>query len=175
MLIVDVQRCFMNEFTSHIPMRISHFIQRRHPESILFTRFINYPAGPYQRFLKWTACEQEPETDIAPELQEIARDSLIFSKQGTTGLSEELRRYLTGAPIQQIDIVGVDTDMCVLKIAMDIFDLGIEPFVYTDCCASTAGLQAHLAGLSVLTRNIGANRLKDAGLSEGMLAAPQGE
>jgi hypothetical protein len=58
-----------------------------------------------------------------------------------------------------------------IKIAMDVFDIGIEPVVLTDCCASTAGLQAHLAGLSVLSRNIGAQRLRDAGLSEGFLAA----
>lgn len=45
--------------------------------------------------------------------------------------------------------------MCVLKIAMDFFDIGIEPIVLTDCCASTAGLQAHLAGLAVLSRNLG--------------------
>jgi len=62
--------------------------------------------------------------------------------------------------------------MCVLKIAMDLFDIGIEPMVFTDCCASTAGLQAHLAGLAVLSRNIGAMRLRDAGLSDGFLAAP---
>ena len=26
--------------------------------------------------------------------------------------------------------------MCVLKTAMDVFDLGIEPIVLVDCCAS---------------------------------------
>lgn len=62
--------------------------------------------------------------------------------------------------------------MCVLKIVMDTFDLNIEPVVLVDCCASTAGLQAHLAGLAVLARNIGADHLRDAGLSEGRLAAP---
>lgn len=55
---------------------------------------------------------------------------------------------------------------------MDLFDISIEPIVLTDCCASTAGLQAHLAGLAVLSRNIGAGRLRDAGLSDGSLAAP---
>ena len=81
-------------------------------------------------------------------------------------------RLPTRKIIGKIFIAGIDTDMCVLKIAMDVFDIGIEPIVITDCCASTAGLQAHLAGLAVLSRNIGANRLRDAGLSEGMLAAP---
>ncbi len=63
-------------------------------------------------------------------------------------------------------------DFCVLKVAMDIFDLNIEPIVLVDCCASTSGLQSHLAGLAVLARNIGADQLRDAGLSEGRLGTP---
>jgi hypothetical protein len=33
-------------------------------------------------------------------------------------------------------------------------------------------LQSHLAGLAVLARNVGADQLRDAGLSGGRLAAP---
>lgn len=62
--------------------------------------------------------------------------------------------------------------MCVLKVALDIFDLNIEPVILVDCCASTAGLQSHLAGLAVLARNIGADKLRDVGLGGGSLAAP---
>lgn len=87
-------------------------------------------------------------------------------------MPDDLVSYLHKQRIEQVFVVGIDTDMCVLKIAMDLFDIGIEPIVFTDCCASTAGLQAHLAGLAVLSRNIGAMRLRDAGLSEGFLAAP---
>src|SRR6266516_266133 len=65
--------------------------------------------------------------------------------------------------------------MCVLKIAMDVFDLGIEPIVLVDCCASTAGLQAHLSGLAILSRNIGPHQLRLTKLHEGYLAAPKGE
>lgn len=87
-------------------------------------------------------------------------------------MPKELADYLRQQSIERIFIVGIDTDMCVLKIAMDLFDNGIEPIIFTDCCASTAGLQAHLAGLAVLSRNIGAQRLRVAGLSDGLLAAP---
>lgn len=87
-------------------------------------------------------------------------------------MPSELVDYFSNHQIQQVAVVGIDTDMCVLKIAMDLFDQGIEPIVLTDCCASTAGLQAHLAGLAVLSRNIGAQRLREAGLGEGILAAP---
>jgi nicotinamidase-related amidase len=172
LLVVDVQQGFVNDYTAHIPDRIVRFIERNRPRPILFTRFVNREDGPYARFLDWHACEAPPETDLAPVLLPYVETGSMFVKPGLAGLSEELRGYLKTSSFEAIDLVGIDTDMCVLKIALDIFDLGIEPLVYTDCCASTAGLQAHLAGLAVLARNIGADRLRDAGMNVGHLAAP---
>ncbi len=172
LLIVDVQVGFINSFTHHIPQRIADLIDRDRYSPLLFTRFVNAPGGPYERFLDWHSCNSEPETDLVPELKPFAQTDFIFSKSGLCGMPDKLTDYLRQQGIERLCIVGIDTDMCVLKIAMDLFDMGIEPIVFTDCCASTAGLQAHLAGLAVLSRNIGAMRLRDAGLSGGSLAAP---
>lgn len=154
-----------NSLTHHIPQRIARLIQRGEYEPLLFTRFINDTDGPYQRFLDWHSCDSEPETNIVPELASFAQAGFVFSKPGQCGMPDELAEYLRKQGSKRVFIVGIDTDMCVLKIALDIFDINIEPVVLTDCCASTAGLQAHLAGLAVLSRNIGAGRLRDAGLS----------
>ena len=167
-----MQSGFINEFTHHIPQRVARLIQRDEYAPLLFTRFVNAPDGPYQRFLDWHSCDSEPETKIVPELEPWAKSETVFSKLGLCGIPDELASYLREQRFERIFLVGIDTDMCVLKLAMDFFDMGIEPIVLTDCCASTAGLQAHLAGLAVLSRNIGANRLRDAGLSDGSLAAP---
>jgi nicotinamidase-related amidase len=172
LLIVDVQNGFLNDYTRHIPGRIVALIERGEHAPILFTRFVNPPGGPYHRFLHWHDCVGEPETDLAVELQPYLDGGEIFTKPGYAGVSDELAAFLTGKRFEQITVVGIDTDMCVLKVAMDIFDLGIRPLILTDCCASTAGLQSHLAGLAVLARNIGADQLLDAGLNDGRLAAP---
>lgn len=174
LLVVDVQRGFLNDYTDHIPARIRALIQRGGFAPLLFTRFVNAPDSPYQKFLQWDACATEPETDIAPELQPFAKPECIFTKPGYAGMSDELRAHLRDQGIEAVTVVGIDTDMCVLKIALDVFDLGIAPTVLVDCCASTSGLQSHLAGLAVLARNIGARQLQDAGLGEGYLAAPPG-
>jgi len=172
LLVVDVEPGFINEFTHHLPQRILQLIQWGNYTPILFTRFINPPDAPYYRFLDWHGCQEESETMIVPELQAFARPELIFTKP-RCGLPDQLTAYLQQKHCQRVFIVGIDTDMCVLKVAMDLFDVGIEPVVLIDCCASTAGLQAHLAGLAVLSRNIGAQRLWEAGLSNGTLAAPK--
>jgi nicotinamidase-related amidase len=172
LLIVDVQNGFLNAFTQHIPDRIATLIARDSPAPVLFTRFVNSKDGPYHRFLDWRACQRKPQTCIAAALQPFVQEDLVFAKPGLAGMPDELKLYLVEQKIERISIVGIDTDMCVLKVALDIFDLGIEPIVLVDCCASTSGLQAHLAGLAVLARNIGADRLRGAGLSDGRLAAP---
>jgi nicotinamidase-related amidase len=172
LLVVDVQNCFLNDFTRHVPGRIVALIERGAYAPILFTRFVNPPGGPYHRFLRWHDCAGEPGTNLAPELQPYVQGGEIFTKPGYAGISDELAAFLVNERYSQIAIAGIDTDMCVLKVAMDIFDLGIRPLVLTDCCASTAGLQTHLAGLAVLARNIGADQLLDAGLNDGRLAAP---
>jgi len=172
LLVVDVQEGFINDFTRHVPRRVATLIERDTFDPILFTRFINTESGPYQRFIGWDACAEEPETNLVHDVAVHAREPHIFTKPGYAGVPDALTEHLRDEEIERISIVGIDTDMCVLKIAMDIFDLNIEPFVLVDCCASTAGLQAHLAGLAVLARNIGADHLRDAGLSDGHLAAP---
>ncbi len=172
LLIVDVQVGFINSFTHHIPQRIAQLIRSGKYSPVIFTRFINSESGPYQRFLDWHNCGCEPEINIAAELQPFVKQNLVFSKPGLCGITSELVSCLRENQAERVFLVGIDTDMCVLKIAMDIFDLGIEPIVLTDCCASTAGLQAHLAGLAVLSRNIGAQRLLEGGVGDGCLAAP---
>lgn len=172
LLVVDVQMGFINDFTHHIPERVVRLIEQAIYSPILFTRFINSPDSPYTRLLSWDGCNEEPETDLVADLAPYIQPQFVFSKPGLCGLPAELIDYLCGQQIQQVAIAGIDTDMCVLKIAMDLFDHGIEPLVLADCCASTAGLQAHLAGLAVLSRNIGAQRLREVGLGEGTLAAP---
>jgi nicotinamidase-related amidase len=175
LLVVDVQRGFLNEFTDHIPARIKRLIEAGNYTPVLFTRFVNSPNSPYQTLLDWHGCAEPPETELAHELTAFVEHGRVFTKNGTTGMSDELASHLRQEGFGQVSVVGIDTDMCVLKIAMDIFDLGIEPVVLVDCCASTAGLQAHLAGLAILSRNIGPHQLRLAHLHEGYLAAPRGD
>jgi nicotinamidase-related amidase len=173
LLVVDVQRCFLNDYTRHLPARVAKLIERASYDHVLFTRFANTEDSPYRRLLDWHECETDEETALPPELVPFSAADRVFVKPGLAGIPQELADYLTDRRIPRAHVVGIDTDMCVLKVAMDLFDMGIEPVVLVDCCASTAGLQAHLAGLAVLSRNLGPHQLRDAGLGEGYLASPE--
>jgi nicotinamidase-related amidase len=174
LLIVDVQNGLLNDFTRHVPKRIVRLIERGEWEPLIFTRFVNTGDSPYQRFLDWHACAGPPETELADELGPFLRRGRVFTKQGRTGLPGDARDYLREQGFNRINVVGIDTDMCVLKSAMDIFDMNIQPIVLADCCASTLGAYAHLAGLAILSRNIGPPQLRDAEMGDAMGRAPEG-
>jgi nicotinamidase-related amidase len=175
LLVVDVQNGFINDFTQHIPGRIKRLIDTHDFEPVLFTRFVNTPGSPYQRLLDWHGSAEPPETELVSELAPVARPENVFEKRGLTGMPDQLAERLEREHIEEISVVGIDTDMCVLKIAMDLFDAGIEPVILVDCCASTAGLQAHLAGLAILSRNVGPYQLRLTQLHETYLTAPKGD
>ncbi|MBV8715842.1 MAG: cysteine hydrolase [Chloroflexi bacterium] len=172
LLVVDVQRCFINDYTRHVPDRIRRLVDLGTFEPVLWTRFVNTPESPYHRLLRWHSCSEPAETELVPELAAMANGEDVYVKEGLTGVPNALAERLQREGIKQISIVGIDTDMCVLKVAMDVFDLGIEPVILVDCCASTGGLQSHLAGLSILSRNIGPHQLRFTRLHETYLAGP---
>lgn len=58
-------------------------------------------------------------------------------------------------------VCGADTDACVLAVALGLFDAGVPVVVRADLCLSAGGTEAHLAGMAVLTRQLGRNRVLD--------------
>lgn len=172
LLVVDVQHGFLNEYTRHIPNRVARLIAQNEHAPVYFTRFVNVEGSPFRRLLDWHDSTEPPGTELAHAIASHASDENVFTKSGVAGLPDSLAEVLIQRKTTEVRLVGIDTDMCVLKVAMDLFDLNIRPVIYTDCCASTGGLQSHLAGLAVLARNIGAQNLWDAGLGEHRLAAP---
>lgn len=175
LLVVDVQKGFINQFTEHIPDRVRRLIESGAYTPVLWTRFVNSPGSPYHTLLKWHACSEPPETELVDQVADLAKSEDVFVKEGLTGIPDALAQRLKQEEFREISLVGIDTDMCILKVAMDVFDLGIEPIILVDCCASTGGLQSHLAGLSILSRNIGPHQLRLTQLHETYLAAPAGD
>ena len=53
-----------------------------------------------------------------------ARDRSVYAKPGRADIPDELTDFLTTSGIETISLAGIDTDMCVLRSALDMFDFG---------------------------------------------------
>ena len=130
LLIVDVQRGFVNEYTKPYLKKIELFV----------------------KILNWNKMRTSNEQQLAIDVD----GATIINKNTYDGVNYELVKYIKKHDIQEVHIIGFDTDTSVLSTAMSIFDLmGIRPLVYRDLCFSTEGFEAHDRAIKLLQRSIG--------------------
>ncbi len=151
LMIIDVQRGFINRWTSKIPDVVSA-LQHAHPH-VIVARFANPEGSMHRRLFGWH--RMAPGTKET-ELAFLPRpDALVVDKHTYTALTPAVRSELRRIGATEVALCGIATDGCVLKTAVDLFEAGIRPIVLADACGSHGGPECHEAGLLLLRRFIG--------------------
>lgn len=151
LLIVDVQKGFINDKTLHIPALVEE-LQYQY-DFVIATRFINLPDSQFRRLIKWDRLSPDSEDiELAFNLKEGA---IVVDKYIYTCIDDEFVTMLKEHGVTAVDVCGIDTDICVTKCAVDLFERDITPFVLKDYCATHAGLDLQEAALEILARYIG--------------------
>lgn len=151
LLIIDVQVGFINKFTAHIPKLVEEL--QNNYKYVYATRFYNKKDSLYRKLIKWNRFDKgskDFQLAFTPSENAVIIDKSIYSCVNPAFLQE-----INGKDINEIDICGIDTDICVTKNAVDLFENGIVPFVLAKYCASHAGEVAHTNALRTLNRFIG--------------------
>ena len=76
-------------------------------------------------------------------------------RKGYTLFNEQGRELVDQHGWTDLVFCGIDTEICVLKSAVDAFEAGITPWVLTDASASHSSQAAHDAGIFIGRRFIG--------------------
>jgi len=156
LIIVDVQNGFINDFTKHIPPLVER--SQYEYDFVIATRFFNPEQSFFRTLIKWNQFSPgSEEINLAFKTRE---DALIIDKPIYTCVSLELINWLKNRNISIVYICGIDTDICVTKCAVDLFENSIEPVVLSNMCASHAGEGAHRNSLSTLKRYIGKSQVR---------------
>ena len=153
LVIVDLQKGFLNETTKHIVDKIKELVKTKKFNHIVASQFINVKNSPFQRLMSWFDLQKAEEIALDPLVLDVAEK--IFQKDIYSCWTCEFEKYVKENEIDEIYFCGVDTDACVLKSAVDTFERNIDVKVIVNCCASTGGIDSHRAGLLVLGRLIG--------------------
>lgn len=139
LLVVDLQREFRDIDGQY--ERILNWVKTvKGYDKIIATKCLNSMDSPFVKYENWYDC-----IDSVCEL-EFQADKVI-EKYGY-GLID----YSKLSKTDTYNIVGFNTDACVLKIAMDLFDRNYDFKVLTDFCYSSNGLEHHQYGVELLQR-----------------------
>jgi len=156
LLIIDVQKFFINEFTKSIPKKVAYFIENHKFDFVLFFKFINSKESNFVKSLNWHKMLNSPDIDIVIELEKFVTKDNVFTKSAFSAFkSEKFLKFLKENKIKKLYICGFDTDECVLSTAIEAFDLGFDVKVLQDLCASHHGRKYHNNAIEILERNAG--------------------
>ncbi|MBV8602783.1 MAG: cysteine hydrolase [Candidatus Eremiobacteraeota bacterium] len=150
LIVVDVQRGFLNEHTQPTLERIERL--QRSFATVIVTRFVNPEGSSYERRMgsqRHRPVSEDCELAFSPVPYAIKLD------KGTYGLRSHLGRVLELTEDAEITLCGWDTDGCVLAIALELFDAGKCVKIASEACASSAGDAYHLVALDLLRRAVG--------------------
>ena len=151
LLIVDVQRGFVNRHTEHIPALVEPL---QHQYAAVFaTRFHNPPNSSFRRLIGFHRFDEGSDEHALAFIP--ASHALIIDKPAYGCITESFLAVLEASGTSEVHLCGIDTDICVTKCAVDLFEAGLVPKILSRCCASHAGPHAHQRGLATLRRFIG--------------------
>lgn len=155
LLIVDVQKGFINDNTVHVPSKVTALQKKYGP--VAATAFQNPGHSPFRSILNWNEFSpRSEETDLAYILKPGAP---LFWKSDYSGPINKILRFITENGIKLIDICGINTDVCVQHTALTLFQNGFHVRIISDACASTRGLEHHKAGLLCAAHGIGKDNI----------------
>jgi len=120
-------------------------------------RFYNKSESFYRSLLDWHRFDKDSE-DVQLAFTPSDRVKLV-DKSVYSCVTTEFLEGLRDKGITAMDICGIDTDICVTKCAVDLFENGIIPFVLANYCASYNGKEAHMNALKTLERFIGKSQI----------------
>ncbi|MEJ2865956.1 isochorismatase family cysteine hydrolase [Actinomycetospora flava] len=163
LVVVDVQNGFVTPNSDPVVAPIVELVDRwqRAGGATVFTRYLNYEGSPFERLIHWSKLQTSPETDFDPRLAPYTEKSGAHRVDKTiySLFSEEGTALVESQGWSDLLICGIATESCVLKTAVDAFELGLRPWVLSDAVASHAGEFAHDAGLLVASRFIGRDQV----------------
>jgi nicotinamidase-related amidase len=151
LLVIDVQRGYINDATRHLPERLNAFLDDHLGEfdRVVAARFENTESCSHRRLRGYDAMAGPPDTDLCPGIE---RPGVEVITKSTYSVFREPAADVLLAPgrIRTLYITGLNTGNCVVANAFDAFDRGLDPVVLADLCGSFHGRDAHERALELM-------------------------
>lgn len=151
LLVIDVQNDFINAETKEYVDKIQNLIDSQTYDEVAFTKFINNKDSLWFKKLNWNGCMTKEGQAIAID----TKDYKVFEKTIFSALNDEVKKYIKENEIGEIYLCGFETDACVQKTAIDLFENGYTVYVLKDYCMTHVGVDTHNVIIENLKRLIG--------------------
>ncbi|MDE1875151.1 MAG: cysteine hydrolase [Patescibacteria group bacterium] len=150
LIVVDMQEGFLKTADQSIVSRVKNFIEQTRYDLYVEAVFHADKGSLWDKQTGWTF-ELEP---TVPELRELLqrKNSLLVTKTTKSVFDgdRDLIDLFKEKGIEEVHIVGVDTNDCVMATAYDSFDADFFTYVIEECVASSSGKKMHDYAIEIL-------------------------
>lgn len=165
---IDLQDGFLTEEIRQAGyvQRVERFVSELDKEWLVLTRFVNQPGSSFETLLDWPDMQKsDPATQLFGGLESGGYD--IIEKTSYTAWVPYVQQRVEALGATELVLFGLDSDACVLKTALDVFEAGYTPMVLADLCQSSGGQTRHEMGLALLNALIGERQVMTGDMMPG--------
>ncbi len=160
LIIIDMQEGFRYEKTESIIHSVIEKIKEFGCENVAFTQFYDEKDSLFEKQLQWPKFQALENQKILREFDQYVLN--IFRHKTYSILNEGLLNFINKNSYRKIYLTGIYTDVSILVTAMQLFDLGFEVFIFSECCQSVHQFQEmnlHKAGIESLSHILGKDHI----------------
>ena len=136
LIVVDMQEGFRYKNVEKIIPNLQKLISN-FDGKIIFTYFKNNQNSFFEKQLKWKRFQSKKDQQILKELVGVKHKKLWHSSYSI--LNKQLKDYLIKNNIQEVYLAGIYLDVCIAKLAMDLFDNEYKSFIVSNSVTTQNG------------------------------------
>jgi nicotinamidase-related amidase len=153
LIIVDVQKYFLNDRNKYIIENIKSLIEKGSYDLFIEAIFYSEKDSLWDKQTNWFLPKNSNFYTVNEILDLIKDKDCIHVEKETKSVfkgNDNLLQELKKKNVQEVHIVGLDANDCVLATAYEAFDLGFYTYVIEECTDSSYSQKMRDAGFEVL-------------------------
>ena len=150
LILVDIQPGFITEENKWLLPSIETLLKTQNYDSYVEAIFSAPQGSLWDKQMNWTLPKQDTVSEIKVL---IPTENYLFVEKETKSVfkgDQDVVAFLKNQNIEEVHIVGLDTNDCIIATAYEAFDLGFFTYVLENCTASSQSSKLRESAISIL-------------------------
>lgn len=130
LIVIDMQEGFRYDNVVSITSKVNEI--QKYFDNIIYTKFKNSFESHFFKELNWDSFIEEKDINLLSEINVNPHSTFLIHKTYSI-FDKESKKYIIDNHIKEIYLAGIYLDVCVLSLAMDLFDNEIRVKIISDC------------------------------------------
>lgn len=150
LILVDLQNGFLKKQKARLVRNLAKLLKQEKYDLYIEVTFHAKPGSLWEKQIHWTFPYEATAPEVLKLLEGINAVKVIKETRSAFKGDKNIAHLLKKNKIQEIHIVGFDTNDCVFATAQEGFDNGFYTYIIEECTGSSGGSLLHRNAIKIL-------------------------